>query len=157
MQLWGFVPGGSSSFPWRQQARVVRTEQKDPAVKCMYMCGIKSLNFHETWRRDKTGILHLLLGSRDHQAGTVTVCARRRHWKRCAFMKNLLFFKNPLRTIKCKDKSYPVKLNHKRTGRRGECIQGSITTFALFSYSSWAPGWSHKSLFLFCRWGNVAS
>lgn len=50
-------------FPKEQQTWVVSTVQKEQAVKCMYMCGIKSLNLHETCRKDKAGILHLLLGS----------------------------------------------------------------------------------------------
>lgn len=133
MHLWGFVPNGSLYFPWRQQARVVRTEQKDLAVKCLYMCGIKSLNLHETWRRNKTGILHLLLGSWDHQAGTMTVCARRQLWKWCAFVKNLLFFKNPLRTVKCKDKSYLGKLNLKGTGR--SMYSGEVSSHLPYSHT----------------------
>lgn len=44
--LWGRVPGGSSSFPWRQQTRADRTEQKGTAVKCVYVGEVKSLDLH---------------------------------------------------------------------------------------------------------------
>lgn len=132
MQLWGLVLGGSHGVT---RQGFLGWSKKGPAIECMYVCEVKSLDLCVTWKRDKTGILYLLLGSWDHQEGIV-IKKDSLHKKTpglIGFQEEFAFLvcirelceekKYSLKSIKGKNNSYMEKLNHKGARRRGKCTE----------------------------------